>query len=371
MRAMMRGWRQQYHWWVVILALIWGHGLWAAQKVTDLYQTTISVAGQGDEERTTAFRAALTEVITRVSGRKNKAAASVHSPEDLVASYRYEPGTNGLQLVVDFEPTAINRLLGKYDVPVWQGRRPSTLVWLVEQASDGTTHLVGSDGPSPYQIPLQEEAKRRGVPLVWPIMDLLDPSSLPLNEGKKGALLAALRDASRNYPVDAVWVGRLAPRVATTPATTEVPEGKGALTAHWTLIRGSAEEQWDTTGTEPAAILIAGVDKLADRLAANASTPGGGVAVQVVVVGIVSLDGYAQLRTYLENLSEVARIWPTHLAAEGRVTFVVETRGSTTDLTAVLDRTGLLRAEKSPLDLSTLGNSTLYYRFLPFQEDNK
>jgi len=357
--------QKQCYWWMLILALVWGRVLWAA----DLYQSSVPVTGQSDEERVTAFRSAFTEVVARVSGRKAKVASTMQRPEDLVARYHYEPGDNGLQLVVDFDPTAINRLLGKHDVPVWNGRRPSTLVWLVVPGDDGTVQLAGSDGPSPYQVPLQEEGKRRGVPLVWPIMDLLDPTSPLLTEGEKGdeRLLAVLRDASRNYPVDAVWIGRLTP-VSIVP-TTATAEGKGAATVRWTLLRGSAQEQWNTTGAEPNAALMAGVDKLAERLAASRSAPGKKVRVQVVVTGITSLDNYAQLRAYLESLSEVSQIWPVHLAVEGRLTFVVEPRGSRADLVASLDRIEQLHAEKIPIDLSALGDSTLYYSFLPSQGD--
>ncbi|CAK0760393.1 conserved hypothetical protein [Gammaproteobacteria bacterium] len=229
--------------------------------------------------------------------------------------------------------------------------------------ADGTTQLAGSDGPSPYQIPLQEEAKRRGVPLVWPIMDLVEASHLPLTDGK-GTLPTALREASRDYPVEAVWLGRLVPPVTTTT------EGKGVWTVHWTLVRGSIAEQWDTTGEEPAAALVAGVDKLAERLAVGVPIPGGGPlvqrpVVQIVVEGVVSLEDYAQLRKLLESLPEVVRSWPTYLTPEGRLTFTVEPRESAVVLAVALGKTGLLLAEDPPIDLSALGDTTRYYRLPP------
>jgi hypothetical protein len=356
----------------IVLILVWASGLWAAQEVANLYQARVSVTGQGDEERASAFRSALIEVMARVSGRT---ATVTRRAEDLVTRYHYTSDVDGLHLVVDFDPAAVDRLLAQHRVPVWGARRPSTLVWVVVQEKDGTSHLAGSEGPSPYQVPLQREAARRGLLLVWPLLDLVE--SLPTVEGDKpeGAkrVVAALRVASQSYPVEAVLIGRLTSTphkaISTAPLATENAEGEDWM-VRWTLLRGRAEDRWETTGVDPTAVLIAGVDGLAERLAAGTPASNGGPAVQtaviqVVVMGADSLGNYARVRTYLEGLTEVAQVWPVRLDPEGRLTFAVEPRVSATELAGTLGRGGLLQAEEVPLDLSALGDSTLYYQLVP------
>lgn len=367
----------QYDWLLIILVFIWGGGLGVARENPDLYQVSVVVTGQGEEERPAAFRSALNEVLTRLNGRKDKTLKI--RAEDLVTRYHYATENGSPSLVVEFDPAAIQRLLGKGDVPVKGdtpakrnipvlGHRPSTLVWLVVREDDGTIRLAGSDGPSPHQAPIQEAAKRRGVPLVWPMMDLLENSHLPFPEDKR-RLVTSLRAASRNYPAKAVWIGMLTSETQQSATAPMVTGEDTTWTVQWTLLRGNAEEQWRTSGSRPNVALTAGVDQLAERLATGVSTTENGSLAQrsvvhIVVTGITSLEAFTHLQRYLENLPEVARIWPTRLDSEGRLSFSVESRDEVTDLSTVLNQNGILLKEASPIDLSTLEDSTLYYRFL-------
>jgi hypothetical protein len=353
--------RWQYYWLLIISALIWGHVAWATQEVANLYQASVLVEDHSPEERAKAFHSALLEVVGRVSGRKTKI-NSIRA-EDLVARYHYEQLKNdSLRLVANFDPEAINRLLRKRKIPVWDAHRPSTLVWLVIRAEDGSYRLAGGDGPSLYQAPIQKEAKRHGLPLVWPIMDLMENAQMSMPKNKN-RLVATLREASRDYPVEAVWIGRLTPMLS-------VPslEGKKTWMAHWILLHGSEEEQWKTSGTEPATALMAGVRNLAERLASGDVSLSGEEPrtkrqiVKIVVEGVVSLESYAQLYSLLENQEEVAKAWLTDLNPEGRMVFSVESRGNITDLITALSQTGVLLVDKSPIDLSVSGDSALYYR---------
>ncbi|CAK0741284.1 conserved hypothetical protein [Gammaproteobacteria bacterium] len=362
---MMTG-KRRYYWLLIILGLAWEQKTRTAQEINDLYQASIPVTGQGEEERTTAFRSALADVISRVSSRKIQLPSI--SAEELAVRYHYEPATNGLYFIVNFEPEAINRLVGKHEAIVWGKRRPSTLVWLTLQEQDGSNWIAGNNGPSPYQVPLQEQAQRRGVPLVWPIMDFLKNAELPL-PGNNKKLIATLRDESRDYPVDAIWIGSLTSRPQKPSGSTTTAEGSKIWTVHWTLLRVNTEEQWNTSGAEPATALMAGVDKLAERLTIKIPSATGAALVQhplvrVVVTEVVSLEYYAQLRVLIENLPEVLRIWPSHLDPEGRLTFAVEPKENSAVLATALSRTGVLFIDEpeSSTDRPTREDSTLYYR---------
>ncbi len=326
--------------------------MWAADKggtlsQADPYQALVRVTGQGEAERTAALRAALTEIITHLSGRTVTAARGQRA-EDMVSRYRYEPAAAGYQLVIDFDPASIDRLIPGRRIAARMESRSSAVVWLVVQGADGTARLTGSDGPSPYQQPIQDEAQHLGVSLVWPIMDLLETTLYPPQTTSE--LVDTLRKASRSYLVEAVWIGILNPLTKEVLVTSATPK-EGATTAiHWILSRGSTTEEWDVAGETRNAVLATSVDRLAERLAVSGSPPNETPATQqsvvsVVASGVTSLESYAELCGRLEGLPVVARAAVTQIEPEGRITFALEPRESTGEIDSALRRTGRLVPE--------------------------
>ena len=86
----------QCHWLILIIILISNYPANGAQDISDLYQTSIAVIGRSEEERVTAFRAALEEVVNRISGRKINLANI--NPADLAVRFNYENTDNKLQI---------------------------------------------------------------------------------------------------------------------------------------------------------------------------------------------------------------------------------------------------------------------------------
>ncbi len=348
-----------YSWWtILVLFTSWDRPVSAVQTVGDLYQATVSVTGQGIEERAAAFRTALGEVFARVAGR-TVSVLPRQRVEDLVLRYRYESMATGYRLVIDFEPAGVDHLINRRGVSPWSGSRPSTLVWLLVTGEDGVAQLANSDGPSPYQAPLQEEANRRAIPLVWPMLDWLE-TSLSLAKGQ-GALIETLRQASAGYAVEAFWIGVLTKT-----------QGNAPWTVRWTLVRGKRLERWNTVGALPEAALTMGVDQLAEHLRIGTPVSSSVPIVpkqttHLVVTGVVSLADYAELRARLEALPSVARMVPTQLDPVGRIAFYVESSAGTA-LSADLPRVDRLLPEKTAQDSE---DTTQYYHWSPLPKDKK
>jgi|GEM_PF-4374760 len=335
--------------------------LFASQEVTNLYRADIPVTTQAEAERVHAFGTSLSEVLTKISGRPSQV---MPNPEAMVDRYHYDVRVNGLYLVVEFDPVAIQRLLKEHNIPTWNANRPSTLVWLLVQGEDGAIQLSGMEGPSSEQPYVQAEAARRGVPVTWPIIDLLEPSRLPEKNGDKNSWIASLREASVNYPVEATWIGTILPMVAGATAQ---------RTVEWTLLQGTKEEKWETKGSEVPEALVAGVASLVGKLSTRlpAASPEAPTVVvpkirvptrPLVISGTISFEIYVQIHKYLESLPEVARVWVSHLAPEGRATFTVEPKNNTADLQGAFMRGGRLSPAQNSLDLSAFGDTTLYYQ---------
>ncbi|CAK0740453.1 putative DUF2066 domain-containing protein [Gammaproteobacteria bacterium] len=334
--------------------------LFASQEVTDLYRADVPVTTQAETERVHAFGTALSEVLTKISGRPSQA---MPNPETMVDRYHYDARVNGLFLVVEFDPSAIQQSLKERNLPIWNANRPSTLVWLLVQGEGGSIQLSGMESPSAEQPYLQAEAVRRGVPLTWPILDLLEPSRLPEKGGDKSAWMASLREASVNYSVEATWIGTILPVIGT----------GGQRTVEWTLFQGPKEEKWETKGPTVPEALAAGVASLVGKLSARipaSSTETSTVIVPkvrvptrpLVISGTTSFEIYLQIHKYLESLPEVAHVWISHLAPEGRATFTVEPKNNTADLQGAFMKGGRLSPAQNSLDLSAFGDTTLYYQ---------
>ena len=127
------------------------------------------------------------------------------------------------------------------------------LLWLAwEQA--GETTLVGADTVPGWLDTLVGVARERGIPLLFPMLDLQDRKNLTgadLQQGAADRILAA----SRRYAPDLA----LSVRVRTPAAD--------AWRADWVLLQGAESAEWTTREQTAEAALAAGLNQAADRLA--------------------------------------------------------------------------------------------------------
>lgn len=268
------------------LAATTAHGA----TVPGLYEA--EVPWEGDREA--AFADALGVVLVRMTGRRD--AASMPGVQPLLAAApRYAqqfrnptPDT----LWVAFDGEALSRALAEAGQPLWGRERPGTLVWLAVDAGGGRRFVVASEPEveteSALQARLEAAARRRGIPLVFPLMDAEDRGRASFPE-VWGGFDDAIRDASARYGADAIVVGRL--------AAGDFDRGR------WTLYAGEETERW-VGGIEDS------LDRVADAFAARfAVVPSGaGAAVTLVVKGVGSVEDYGRVTRFLGNLTAVQRL---------------------------------------------------------------
>src|SRR5690606_848535 len=100
----------------------------------------------------------------------------------------------------------LQTLLDTAGIALWPRNRPDTLLWIVEQDTNGRRSLLGTD--SPMVARLQALAAERAMPLISPILDLQDRLAL------RPDILweldpAAIQGASSRYGSDSVLVLRI------------------------------------------------------------------------------------------------------------------------------------------------------------------
>jgi len=200
-----------------------------AIEVEDLYQATIIVESRNNEqERRRAFSEAMREVLIKVSGltsTTNPASIrrALNNPEPFVESFRTEADllpsnpnevTSVLREVVSIEvnfyESEIQRLLDENNIPVWSVNRPETLVWMVVEEELEERQMLGDDNSSASTRinTLRSFTDERGLPLLFPLLDLED--QLRLNVNKLWELdEAAILNASQRYQAESILALRI------------------------------------------------------------------------------------------------------------------------------------------------------------------
>ncbi len=321
--------------------LIFAGSAAAAVRVTDLYDVETPVNGQDATERTQVLHDALLEVFTRLAGSRNfeqfpPLKDALDHAASYVQQYRYRqlpdlsaasgpapgaapavatpsaPAAPQQALWVRFDAAAVERVLRNSGLAVWGVERPQTLVWFaVEDGAD--RHLIGVDTRDPVRDALEAEAKRRGVPLMFPLLDVEDRSRVRFAD-VWGGFTDTLQSAAARYSPEALLTVRL------------LHDGD-TWNARWTLDNQSHENTWTTSGADLTTVLQSGVDGLADMLASRYAVQIGQQDVSDVrlhVSGVHGAADYARVNHYLGTLAAVdqatlAEVTPEQLVYSVRV----------------------------------------------------
>jgi len=275
-----------------------------AVNVTGLYQARVQVPDQSSQAREDALGTALGRVLTRLSGSSAQGlSATVSNIDAYVQQYQYETDSSGqLELVADFSPPAVKRLLRNNGQLVWGDERPATLVWLAVQ-DNGQRRIVSRSSQGSFVQALRKQAHRQGLPMALPLMDQQDHQSVAFAD-IWGGFFGQVMQASKRYHANAVLIGRLS-------------HASSGWRGRWTLIQGGNRDSWQTDGADAAANLKSATDRLAELYINRYASRGqnGGQTAAMTVSGVQGLDGYARVLNYLRGLSAVSGV--TVLGVQG------------------------------------------------------
>jgi hypothetical protein len=283
----------------------------AAAAEGDLFRVAVPVADQGAAARASGERAGLARVLERVAGapdvrERPEVRAALDDPQRYYRSAGYarrgelavgdgdEPGPapEPWLLELEFDRQSVLELLAAADVPVWTGERPELLLWIAVEEADGRRFLVGADHP--WAAPLAAAARRLGLPVTLPLVDLTDLAQLRARD-----VWARFREpvavASERYDADAVLLVRLR----------EAPVAGWQLDWSGEVAGVSFDEALEAPS--PAAGLDALLEHVADDLLARYAIRVGEAAsvLWLQVDGIDDYPRYAALVRYLDGLTGV------------------------------------------------------------------
>ncbi len=299
---------------------IWGSCCWAAPAtvVPNMYVAEVAVASQGESDRLTAMRAALEVVLQRITGAEDIAqrpAAAVILQQSARYAQRYqyrqvaEPELASLAMTVHFDRRAIDEALRNYDLPVWAERRAVTLVWLLAPDALGASSLLDQATATGLYPELFVQAAQRGLPLLFPLLDWDDQSRLDPAD-VRGGFAARIEEASARYDVRHVL--------------TLAVEVQGQL---WTVrateyAADALPRQWSAAAASSGSALAEVLNRYANRMATQYAVQGSGGWAQDVWVrvrGVGSLESYARVLSYLQELGPVQQVQVLEVAPTDNV----------------------------------------------------
>jgi uncharacterized protein len=313
--------------WLAVLAFVLLAMPTQAEPLGDLYSVTVPYSGDNDA----AFREAMRDVLTRVTGRSDapdlpNLAPLVAQASRYVTSFRRAAGN---QLTVSFNGPAIENAVDASGLAFWGNERPVTLVWLALDRGGGRRALVSASDTSAEKELVDSSAARRGLPLAWP--DAGDDLVRAMQQAWSGNH-DALVDAARRYGADGVLVGRARQTAA-----------------------GSYDVEWNFTATGASGgvsgDLEAGPALAAERYAGIYASQGASQRSEhtVTVTGIATLEAYAATLRTLAKLAPVRGVAVDEVNADA-VSFRVNVRGDPDALNQAILRDGRLQ----PVDAGRL-----------------
>lgn len=279
-----------------------------AVQVSDLYQTTVPVASQDRTLQATALQQALSQVLIKVSGNSGTVKlpavkTAITNPEKYLLTYSYQDGVlpdgnTSLLLAASFDPKAIQTVLTNAQQNIWGKTRPLVLVWLADTKNNTAAELIGANSQNPITAQFSSDAKTRGLPILFPMMDLTDIKTVSPADVTAAQLnttqLNAIQQASTRYSSDAILVVNL------------TQNSSSQWNGSWTLISQGEATTWQTNGMSLDAAIKAGIDSITDNLAAKfavVANTTASPAVQLTVMNVQSLADYAAVTKYLKGLA--------------------------------------------------------------------
>lgn len=324
----------------LVLLVIAPPGVVGAVEMTSLYTAEVPLDPRANDPRSVAYKEALAEVLRRVSG-----SGISDAPEmiDLLfpnpASYvlQFRPGEDDT-LWVRFDGNAVEDVLRRNGQPVWGRERPLTLIWLAVDWGQGRRQIVGADDPERsdgqartidrnrlLRQRLLDVAERRGLPVVFPLLDTEDLARVSFPD-IWGGFDELVLDASQRYEANSVLIGRI--------------RADSGQRNRWTYHFAGEQRGW--TG-EPELV----INLVADMLAAEFAIGGDATlqSIELGIAGINTVDAYGSVQRMLAGLNVVESFAIT--AVEGdRIRYRVQAHGGAERLARALRLGGLIEQER-------------------------
>jgi uncharacterized protein len=329
-----------------------------ASTIKRIYEVSQPVVSQEKRIRGAAFEQGLIEVSIRVSGNSlAPTQLDLKQATRLVRQYHYKTMNKAeieaymknhntlirpkYKLWIQFDDAKVKQLLRNNGLPIWGYQRPNVLVWLA--VKDGRNrYLLKKSDTSQIKTAAEQEAKRRGLPIIWPAFDAQDKKIVSFID-IWGGFLEPVKKASLRYPVDAVILGRM-------------NWANGSWTVNWSLLMEGRDDNWKLSAVDLDILMGSGVgvatDQISSRFAVFADSANDGELL-LRVSDLNSISKYAAASHYLSSLAPVKNVYATQIN-QYQVDFHIELSGDENDLKRIIALGKILVPDTRPEKIQEL-----------------
>ncbi len=282
----------------------------ASQNSVDLYEATLPAPSHDASDRLQLFEDGLRIVIKRVAGdenifKNNNVIEALKSSGEYVEKFGYY-GTDSL--FVRYNPNSVNELVLGAAQPIWGQKRPTVLLWLGVAESNLERRIIGIESDPKMHVEIKQQASELGLPLVLPIMDLVDMNQVNITD-IWGDFPSVLNNASKRYGADVIVVAKVH------------KNHNDVWASQWQLMFDDYVQKWDWTsdGTLDSAIQE-GVSQLARHLLQRYGLKKSQQTVGSILIGIQdisSIAAFAKAEAYLNSLEQLEGVDVLEISDEG------------------------------------------------------
>ena len=343
-----------------------------AALVEGLYEAKVAIDDQSLASQRKAMRNALKNVLVKVSGNKSLLEhqlirEKVQKAQDYMRAYQFESVDGELMYHAEFDKQRVQKMILDAGFPIWDSRRPDSLLWLAIETPDIKQRLLLSEfSDSPVLESAREVAKSRGIPVGFPVLDLTERQQVTLYD-VWGQFSNVITQASSRYGVEYVLSARIFLHHFESPFEQELDiEVAPSWVADYVLIHKDTLVSDSLYGASPeslsAELVTLLADLLADKYAINFSGfSENDASVELVVTNVTTLAQYTEVYDFLSSLSVVANA--TLVNQNGQFsTFSLNLLGDTQDLLNALRLDDKIRPT---LDEFGQENQNLHFLWVP------
>lgn len=325
----------------LMLLLLMGWPVYAA----NLYSTEVGITDQSPAGREAAIRSALTQVLLRIGGTSAETlATSIKQPDHLILSYQYvRDSSGGLRLQVTFDKREVNQLLRRRNLPVWEGARPQTLVWLGVD-DNGQRRILHAAEDDPVSKSLLDASQRYALPLILPTATGQQLEYVDI----VGADEDRIQAVAQPYHADANLLVNL------------YSHGD-QWEARWILLSEGKREEWHSGPDVLDAVIDTGMRALGSAYVNSYLTRPDDNQVQHMLIsieGINSLADYARAQNALATLDQV-RAGQLTQVHDDQLIIAADIKGNLERLRRAVERTPDLEAMAQQPATDTSSDSPL------------
>jgi uncharacterized protein len=331
-----------------------------AAVLNGLYETEIIAQSQSQEDRNTAFKAALTAVLQRIlvvegSAQQSAVAAILSHAPQYVRQYQYALQESGFGankharlMRVLFDEHALLAALKPSSIKIWGPTRPETLLWLVVE-DNGRRSFFKAEIMPELASAISAIAKQTGLPLLFPLLDMDEQRLISVSD-VLSAYPQRLLSISGRYDVVSILAGRIVKR-------------QNCWESDWAFYFGQRIEQWTQSCASLNHALATGMQGAYTHLAGHYATKSDTLQAGIMTLrisGVGEGQDMKRISDYLNSLAMVKSVF--WLGTEGGLhDYRVRFEGDSQTLEEML---GLGRV-LSPQDSSHAQRDKLRFQLLP------